>query len=187
MVWAWAVPKAERAFFYGSRWPRPRPGRPEGGLEAGRHGGLEASSLHARSTGLRTHMYLQVGICRTGQPNPRSSHSRHNSRQAARSHAGSPGVVLVIIVSSPTTIPSGIPGGTLLPVYYVPPYQFVTCMRWHTRVPTHTRTEHLYQKMNLRNGIEQNATRQTTRRHQTTHRKWSQGTDTRNLNQQQKE
>ena len=88
---------------------------------------------------------------------------------------------------SPTIIPSGIPGGILLPVYYVSPYQFVTCMRWHTRVPTHTRTEHLYQKMNLRNGIEQNATRQTTRRHQTTHRKWSQGTGTRNLNQQQKE
>ena len=54
-------------------------------------------------------------------------------------------------------------GGTLLPVYYVSPYQFVICMRWYTRAPTHTRTEH-FENINLRNRMEHNGTRQTTRR-----------------------
>ena len=66
-------------------------------------------------------------------------------------------------MTNPTLTPSGIPGGTLLPVYYVSPYQFVTCMRWHTRVPTHTRTEHIEPKDELteRNGTKCNKANNT--------------------------
>ena len=60
-------------------------------------------------------------------------------------------------MTNPTIIPSGIPGGTLLPVYYVSPYRFVIRVRWYTRAPTHTRAKRVCIKpnMNLRSGMEQ--------------------------------